>query len=1420
MKNKKGYTVVELLATLLIIGILLLIGIPTIRKYINRGTSAYYTAIEKEMKVAGSEYLNTYRTLLPRVIGHSTVISLDEVVANNYIDPVVDEDGNSCTGQIMAVKRKKDGYDYHACLRCGNRYVSKDDNCKVSDTSDTGFENNELDNTYEDSANYRIVFDQYEYEVEQTQEFVLPTGRVEHLENGEWKEINVEPVVSTKKVDTNSLGTKTVIYSYHGSKTEIKVNIVDKVAPSKPEIVVKYESANGNNYQGNWYSGRLYVEYKSTDYTKKNVLGSGIKNYEYSLDGDNWIEVRKDNDSNKEFTDWNIIDANATSNKIIPSDGEYTIKVRARDKNENVSEVNVYTIKIDTKAPDCKLKVAGDVGYENWYKSGITVTYDISTDSTSRILTTPITARRADNSVITTGASSVTINTPEENIRVYGTITDEAGNVTVCEAPALDGGYRLKLDPKVPEVPTITATDGNGVGGRWYTGVDSYESTPKSGVWHINDTTLTFSGTSNISKNIYYYRIDNDMSVNSTGRITNATNGEGFDERSVSANAIKTIHSENTTGTTYYVRICSVAGNCSNSSNYVVKLDKVDPVPVITATDGNPLGNLWYINESQTSNTPVSGVWHIENTKLTFSGASNISGNIYKYKAGGAITIDKGRGTSGTANTTEVNITSNTTSSGTNYNVVLCSIAGRCGTADYLLKLDKSVPSAPTIKAHDNKASNTWHNASDVSGNNGNVTLTLSGGSNASGNIYWHRENAEPAVTSGRISAGTKGNITRGSEVNSTTYYAKTCSVAGKCSTSSSYILKFDKTVPGCSDFSGQSTSWTNSNRTISVSCVAGSGSACTGSKSWSYTTGTTKTANVSQSFSDEAGNSVTCSKTVNVYVDKDAPGCSSFSGGGGSWTNQNRTVSVSCDAKGGSPCTGSKSWSYTTGTTSTANLSTSFSDAAGNSVTCTSNNHPIYVDKDAPGCSNFSGESTSWTNQNRTISVSCDAKGGSPCTGSKSWTYSTSTTTANLSTSFSDTAGNSVTCSKTANVYVDKDRPTCTYSLSPDSSANYNNPFYYASNQTLTITCTDTGGSGLPRIHLHVLTANGSEVDEVRPTTTTLALNQEKVYDVYVHVTDNAGNSINKTPMNADGNAYYQRYIIDKTRPGIAYNTPASTANSCYNTNISLQVASYDTYNRNMSMHRYYDRGQGSTFLGELTSTNGNIYTTLSDEGWYGVFTKAWDKAGNLSVPEYSNSGKTEPYQYQTNSDGWVYRNYCIDKTQPTCTINVSGNTASISCADSSSSVWNSGTVSCDISSNGPFSSTTTINGTTTDKAGNTGTCSATYTQPTSDPGTDPNPGGGGGRCDSTWTYYTGWSACSNSCGAGKKYRYGQNKSNSDNSNCGAGWQEDDDCYETYGCGTPATPTPAPTPTPTPDDKCKCVNGVPTCCFGNRCPC
>ena len=129
MKNNKGFTFVELLAVILMIGILLTIAVPTVTSLLSKGTNDYYHSLEDNMVIATRDYTTDYRTILPRKINDTTTIDLSELVNNQYIDKINDKDGKKCEGKVTIKKIAKNNYEYHSCLTCGN-YKTISDYCK------------------------------------------------------------------------------------------------------------------------------------------------------------------------------------------------------------------------------------------------------------------------------------------------------------------------------------------------------------------------------------------------------------------------------------------------------------------------------------------------------------------------------------------------------------------------------------------------------------------------------------------------------------------------------------------------------------------------------------------------------------------------------------------------------------------------------------------------------------------------------------------------------------------------------------------------------------------------------------------------------------------------------------------------------------------------------------------------------------------------------------------------------------------------------------------------------------------------------------------------------------------------------------------------------------------------------------------
>ena len=95
--NKKGFTLVELLAALIILGLLTTLAYVSVRSILNRGDESYYKNQEEMLLLAGREYFADNRDKLPDEIGDTSTVTLETLVKEKYIDPIKDKNENDKT---------------------------------------------------------------------------------------------------------------------------------------------------------------------------------------------------------------------------------------------------------------------------------------------------------------------------------------------------------------------------------------------------------------------------------------------------------------------------------------------------------------------------------------------------------------------------------------------------------------------------------------------------------------------------------------------------------------------------------------------------------------------------------------------------------------------------------------------------------------------------------------------------------------------------------------------------------------------------------------------------------------------------------------------------------------------------------------------------------------------------------------------------------------------------------------------------------------------------------------------------------------------------------------------------------------------------------------------------------------------------
>ena len=121
--NKKGFTMVELLATVVILGILAGVGVPLVYKNLNKArNSSYNHMLTGAYDAANNKILNES---ISCTSSSSCAFKLKDLVDGGYLENLDDpaEHGSMCDGVIEVVPSNTSGlksYNYTCYLKCSS----------------------------------------------------------------------------------------------------------------------------------------------------------------------------------------------------------------------------------------------------------------------------------------------------------------------------------------------------------------------------------------------------------------------------------------------------------------------------------------------------------------------------------------------------------------------------------------------------------------------------------------------------------------------------------------------------------------------------------------------------------------------------------------------------------------------------------------------------------------------------------------------------------------------------------------------------------------------------------------------------------------------------------------------------------------------------------------------------------------------------------------------------------------------------------------------------------------------------------------------------------------------------------------------------------------------------------------------------
>ena len=117
---KKGFTLVELLAVIIILGVILVIAIPSFNNAIKESKIKLYKSINQMVVKSTKEYLTEYVYELPEEEGETIEVTTNDLISNGYLKEISNptDKNDTCTGYVLITKLENNEYSYIPHINC------------------------------------------------------------------------------------------------------------------------------------------------------------------------------------------------------------------------------------------------------------------------------------------------------------------------------------------------------------------------------------------------------------------------------------------------------------------------------------------------------------------------------------------------------------------------------------------------------------------------------------------------------------------------------------------------------------------------------------------------------------------------------------------------------------------------------------------------------------------------------------------------------------------------------------------------------------------------------------------------------------------------------------------------------------------------------------------------------------------------------------------------------------------------------------------------------------------------------------------------------------------------------------------------------------------------------------------------------
>ena len=535
-KNNKAFTLIEIIGAVVILGILSIIAVSYFTKDLERFRDDYYKNIESTLVSSGREFYTDNRLYLPNRYLESSKVTLNTLESQNYLDKILDYEGNSCSkdSYVRVIKKSKEKYEYYLCLICEeDEYENRD-----SIYCDSAWDSKDTLTIEIGTPSVVYIYkgstrDEIKEKVKISADIVKYNNKGEEIARVSGAGEDGIPEILPNNIDTinaNKPGEYELIYEYGGiTKTGkaivyentnpyISINKVNKIREGNATNALK-EQVTEYKGQGEWAQKLVISLGKGDDdSTKYEESSTNVTRYQWKR-GERW-------------TDFCTPGSNGECTKTIEEEMNETIYFRAVDNEGNISkESGPYIFRIDNTPPTCELLLNGTLGENNWYTSNVEVKFKKAEDQTKDSKNTVSGIKRKGITLNTIGTDLTKTQTADtSNVTYYGVIEDNAENSTVCQISFKKDGTK----------PTCTL---------------KADGTMSTSEYYGTNVTITFNTTKD----------GNDSNQQTQSKVRSYGIG------SVTGNKTVVHTADNTTGVTYTGYIDDNAGNVGTCSITIKK---------------------------------------------------------------------------------------------------------------------------------------------------------------------------------------------------------------------------------------------------------------------------------------------------------------------------------------------------------------------------------------------------------------------------------------------------------------------------------------------------------------------------------------------------------------------------------------------------------------------------------------------------------------------------------------------------------------------------------------------------------------------------------------------------------------------------------------------------------------------------------